>query len=142
SVTYVHPQATGILSFVTVPDASGTATVMVTVNDGAPSNNIVTRNFTVTVNPLEDAPFISAIENQSTPEDTLRVIAFTIGDDNTPLADLVLSRASSHTHVVPTKNIHFSGSGSDRFVTLLPATNQAGTATITITVTDTNNTSA
>ncbi len=142
TVTYIHPQTTGTLSFVTVPDAQGTTTVTVTANDGQPSNNIVTRTFTVTVRSVDDPPFLSGIENQSTGEDTARVIPFTIGDDTTPASDLALTRASSNTNLFPTANISFGGSGSNRNVTLLPATNQAGSATITITVMDTNNNSA
>jgi len=142
SVAYVHPQTTGMLSFVTAPDAFGTATVMVTANDGQPSNNIVLRTFTVTVRSIDDPPVLSAIENQSTPEDTARVIAFAVSDDTTPVGDVVLARSSSNTNVVPTANITFGGSGSNRTVTLLPATNQSGSSTITITATDTNNNSA
>ncbi|MEY2407860.1 MAG: large repetitive protein, partial [Verrucomicrobiota bacterium] len=142
SVSYLHPQATGMVSFATMPDASGTATITVTVDDGATSNRIASRTFTVTVNPVNDAPVISEIAPQSTLEDTARVIAFSVGDDTTPAGNLVLSASSSDTNIVSLAGISFGGSGSNRTITLLPATNSFGASTITVTVTDINNASA
>ena len=142
AVTYVHPQSTGTLSFTTVPDANGMATITVTLNDGGASNNITSRTFTVTVNPVNDPPVISEINPQSTPEDVPRVIAFTISDDTTPAASLALSAISSDTNIVPQAGITFGGSGGNRTISLAPATNASGAAAITITVTDTNATSA
>src|SRR5207247_1980209 len=47
-----------------------------------------------------------------------------------------LRSSSSNQGLVPNANIIFGGSGSDRSVTIMPATNQFGTTTITLTVTD------
>src|SRR6202008_4167845 len=65
SVNYNSPQTTGSLTFTPVPTANGTATITVTVNDGQSQNNIVSRTFTVTVNPVNDLPTISSIADQS-----------------------------------------------------------------------------
>jgi hypothetical protein len=51
---------------------------------------------------------------------------------------LTLSGSSSNTTLVPNANIVFGGSGANRTVTVTPAANQFGTATITVTVTDGN----
>jgi hypothetical protein len=51
SVSYSSPLATGSLTLKPAANASGSTTITVTVNDGGASNNIVTRTFTVTVNP-------------------------------------------------------------------------------------------
>src|SRR6185295_16791968 len=64
------------------------------------------------------------------------------GDDGTLAQDLVLSRTSSNLILVPQTNIVFGGSGANRTVTITPATNQFGTATITLTVADTNGATA
>src|SRR5207245_5180936 len=63
-------------------------------------------------------------------------IAFTIGDADTPVGNLTLSKASSNATLVPTNNIVFGGSASNRTVTVTPAANQTGTATITVSVSD------
>ncbi len=49
AVSYISPKTTGTITFRPVANASGTATITVTVNDGGASNNITTQNFTVTV---------------------------------------------------------------------------------------------
>ena len=47
-----------------------------------------------------------------------------------------MTRGSSNPALVPAANIVFGGSGANRTVTITPAANQSGTATITLTVTD------
>ena len=61
---------------------------------------------------------------------------FTVGDAETPAVNLQLSGTSSNPTLVPNGNIVFGGSGTDRTVTVTPATGQSGTATITVTVND------
>src|SRR5436309_258252 len=48
----------------------------------------------------------------------------------------MVSGRSSNPGLVPDANILFGGSGSNRTVTLRPATNQFGSTTITLTVSD------
>jgi autotransporter-associated beta strand protein len=88
-------------------------------------------------------PTVSAIANQSTPQNTATTgIAFTIGDDATPLDDLALSATSSNTTLLPEVNIVLSGTGANRFVTLTPASGQSGSSSVSLTVTDGGNKSA
>ena len=63
-------------------------------------------------------------------------VNFTVGDAETPAANLQLSGVSSNPTLVPNGNIVFGGSGTDRTVTVTPAAGQSGTATITVTVND------
>ena len=63
-------------------------------------------------------------------------IAFTVGDVETAAGSLTVSGSSSNTTLVPNGNIVFGGSGANRTVTVTPAANQFGTATITVTVKD------
>lgn len=82
-------------------------------------------------------PTISAVANQTTPQDTpVGPIAFTIGDDTTPVNDLTVSAGSSNTTLLPVSGITHGGSGASRTVTLAPAAGQSGTSTVTLTVTD------
>ena len=108
-----------------------------TVNDGGTSNNVVTRSFTVTVNPVNQAPTISSMTNLITAMDTATPpIPFVVGDAETAASNLTLSASSSNPLVVSNANIVFGGGGSNRTVTITPSLSQTGYAAITITVSD------
>ncbi len=82
-------------------------------------------------------PTISNILDQVTNEDvTAGPLSFTLGDVETAAGSLTVSGSSSNQTLVPDANVVFGGSGASRTVTLIPAADQSGTATITITVTD------
>src|SRR5439155_202874 len=61
---------------------------------------------------------------------------FTVGDLETPAENLILMMTSSNTNLIAETNILLSGTGMLRSLHLLPATNQSGTATLTIRVSD------
>jgi hypothetical protein len=83
------------------------------------------------------APTISNLANQTINETShTGALAFTVGDVETAAASLTVSGSSSNTALVPNAAIVFGGSGANRTVTVTPAANQSGTATITITVSD------
>ena len=63
-------------------------------------------------------------------------IPFTIGDAETPAANLTLSGSSDNSTLVRTTDIVFGGSNSNRTVTITPEPAQTGLANITITVSD------
>lgn len=114
------------------PDQHGAAIITLSVTDGALTS---TTSFTVTVTPVNDAPTITSVANQTITEDTQTgALAFTIGDiDGDTLA---VTASSSNTTLVPNGNIVLAGSGANRTVTVTPATNQFGTGTITLTSSD------
>ena len=92
---------------------------------------------TFSVTPPNQPPTITAIADQVTDEDTPTLsIPFTIGDPDTPLANLVIGKSSSDTALVPVNNIVVGGAGTARTVRITPATNAFGSATITLSVTD------
>jgi VCBS repeat-containing protein len=112
----------------------GTATITVTVSDGTASSN---DTFLLTVTGVNDVPTIGNIADRTINEDAnTGAIPFTIGDVETAVASLTVTRSSSDTVLVPTANIVLGGSGASRSVTVTPAANQFGTATITVTVSD------
>jgi len=63
-------------------------------------------------------------------------IPFTIGDPETPAADLTVSGVSANPTLLPNANIVFGGSDSNRTVTLTPTAGQIGVAPITLTVSE------
>ncbi len=106
-----------------------------TVDDGALTSAVATVSLTIT--PVNDLPSISQIPNLISYANTATgPIVFTVGDVETPAGSLMLSASSTNTLLLPTNNIVFGGSNSSRTVTLTPASNQAGTTLITVTVRD------
>ena len=89
----------------------------------------------LTVASVNDAPTISNIADWTIDANTgTGAVSFTIGDDD--LATVVVTGSTSNATLVPSANIVFGGTGANRTVTVTPAANQSGTATITVTVTD------
>jgi VCBS repeat-containing protein len=62
--------------------------------------------------------------------------SFTIGDAETSVDSLILTKGSSNTTLVPLGNITFGGSGASRTVTVQGAAGQVGSSTITVNVSD------
>src|SRR5436190_953256 len=135
NITFGGSVASRTLTVAPAANQFGTATITVTVTDADGGTSSDT--FVLTVNSVNDNPTISDITNQTTNEDTATgATAFTVGDVETAAAGLTLSGSSSNTTLLPNANITFGGSGANRTVTVTPAANQFGTATITVTVTD------
>ncbi|MDB2426140.1 cadherin-like domain-containing protein, partial [bacterium] len=115
---------------------NGTATITLTVDDGTTTTD---DTFVLTVNSVNDAPTISDITNQSTSEDTAKTgIAFTIDDaDHAVTCGADVTASSSNTTLVPNGNITINGAGTKSCsLDITPASNEAGTSTITVTVSD------
>jgi hypothetical protein len=121
------------------PGQTGSAMIKISVSDGT---NTTISSFTVTVQlpATNSPPTISAIADQNGYMDqALGPVAFTIGDGQTPAANLTVSAVSSAESVVPSANIVLGGSGASRTVSMTPAVGQTGSAQITITVSDGTN---
>ena len=104
-----------------------------------------TPTVTVTVTPVNDAPTISAIADltgilEDDPNGT-GDISFSVTDEEDDDNTLAVSTASSNTTLFPVSNISVTNptddpTGSLRTVKVIPAANQYGTGTITLTVRD------
>ena len=82
-------------------------------------------------------PTITSIVDWTVAEDMpTRKLVFTVGDLETPDGLLNVSGTSSNTDLVPHGNIVVMGANANRTVTVTPAADQFGTATITMTVRD------
>jgi hypothetical protein len=140
TVSYTSPNPSGTIRLDYANGPIGSATVTMTVSDGQAQNNTTSHAFIVNLYASGNAsPTVSAIANQVTLEDTpTPPIPFTVSDTGTSANLLTVTGFSSNTNLVPNNNIVFGGSGSSRTVSLIPASNQIGSATITLTVSDTN----
>jgi hypothetical protein len=115
-------------------DQTGSTLITVSVSDGAGS---ASDTFTVLVGVVNDPPTISSIADQAINEDaSTGVLAFTVGDEETPAASLTVTATSSNPTLVPVAGLVFGGSGPNRTITVTPAPNQSGSALVTVTVSD------
>ena len=128
---------TRVLTITPVANAIEATDITVTVTDTGAPPLTAQRTFTLTVNAANDAPSISVVGDRTVAEDTSTgAVAFTVGDLDTPIEDLVVSATSNNQTLVPNSSIALDGSGASRTVTVTPAANQFGTAVITLSVTD------
>ncbi|MFZ5927342.1 MAG: tandem-95 repeat protein [Acidobacteriota bacterium] len=135
--------ATGELTYTPAPDAFGEAKVTVylkddggTANGGVDTSPSVT--FTITVNPVNDAPTLGAIGNQTVLEDagsqTVNLTGISPGPVNESSQAVTVTATSSDPSIVPDPSV--TGSGATRTLTYTPAANANGTVTITVTAKD------
>lgn len=88
-------------------------------------------------------PTISAIANVTTNEDfNTLFIPFTVGDDQTAAAALMVLAVSSNPNLLPNANIDLGGIGANRTIRLRPLADSNGVATVTLSVTDGSSTPA
>ncbi|HYE32574.1 MAG TPA: immunoglobulin domain-containing protein, partial [Methylomirabilota bacterium] len=85
---------------------------------------------------VNSRPGVSISASQTIEEDSALSLGFTISDAQSKSEDLVLSATSSNPALLPNAALSFSGTGANRTLHGLPATNQFGSAIITLTVSD------
>ena len=135
----------GTLTYTPALNASGAANVTVRLHDngGGTAPNVdlsAAQTFKITIKPVNDLPTATVLLPQTIAEDaSTGPLAITIGDVETPAANLTLAAVSStNTKLIPLTGITFGGSGTNRTVTVTPAANQFGSASIAFTVKDAN----
>jgi len=117
------------------PNRFGTGVIALTVIDTTGLS--ATNTFLLTVAPVNDPPVISAIPSQVIGVNTSTApLPFIVTDIDDPVTNLLMTAQSSRPSLVDVAGIAFSGSGSNRTVTVTPAADQFGCAPITLTVTD------
>lgn len=121
------------LTVTPLPNQSGGTTITVTVSDGA---RTAFTTFGLTVLAVNDPPAITAVAAQATDEDVPLAVSFTVSDIDTPAAGLTVQAHSSNVALIGPAGLLPGGSGAARTLTMMPAANQHGLATITLTVSD------
>jgi type VI protein secretion system component Hcp len=121
-----------VLTVTPVANASGSATITVTLRDTA--GLTTSASFALTVNPVNDAPAVGAINAQTTTVGTPRAVAVTLSDVDTDVNALALTATSDNAAVLPASGITLTGSGATRTLTLTPAA--AGSANVTLVASD------
>ncbi|HXU76446.1 MAG TPA: LamG-like jellyroll fold domain-containing protein, partial [Methylomirabilota bacterium] len=122
-------------AFVYTADGLGEDQFTFSVNDGFADSE--THPLTILVLPDTNAPTISFLADKTIAEDTvLGPLPFVVNDTERRAELLPVFGQSSNPALVPDANITISGTGTNRAFTVRPATNQFGTATITLIVSD------
>ncbi len=143
TVVYTSPDSKGNLEFIPAANQSGTAVITVTLrDDGGTANggvDSITRSFTVTVNPVNDAPTLDAISDppailEGATTQTIQMAGITAGPNETQ--SLKVSAVSSNTALIPNPAVIYTSANATGSLTYTPAADQAGTAVITVTVQD------
>ena len=93
--------------------------------------------FTAPPNPTNVIPVISAVPPVAAQEDIASPpVAFSVGDGDLAADDLIVWGESNNRNVLPSANLTFGGSGSNRTLSVLSTANASGSATVTVYVCD------
>jgi hypothetical protein len=139
AVNYTSPNTTGSITFTPVANGFGSATITVTVNDGGTSNNIISRTFAVTVNPVNQPPTLNALANVTINENaslqTVNLSGISSGAANENQT-LTVTTSSSNPGLVPTPAVSYTSPNTTGSITFTPVASAYGSATVTVTVND------
>ena len=127
-------------------NASGSATITVTVEDGGADGDLSTTNdnakfsrtFDVTVNAVNDTPTLDAISsltiNQGAPQQTVNLSGIAAGGgESQPLR---VTAVSDNTGLIPNPSVTYVSPQATGTLSFTPVATASGTATVTVTVED------
>lgn len=126
--------ADGSFTFTPAAGASGPDSFTYRTSDGAATSAPATVSLSVT--PVDDAPTVTGLGDRVMKDGGRAAVAFVVGDDSTPVADLQVTAAGDDADLFPRGALEVTGSGADRVVHLAPPAGRSGTARITVTVAD------
>ena len=131
-IEYTKPNSTGLLRYKPVANASGTAVITVTVDDGQAENNQLSRSFNVAVTAANDPLSFGGLQDITIAEDAnTGLVPFSLVDSDSPVTAMKVTATSSNLTLVPVKSIVVAGTGAYRTVKITPALNRSGSAVIT-----------
>jgi hypothetical protein len=132
--------STGVLTYTPAANAFGSATITVTLSDnGGGANTSAPQTFTITVNPVNDAPSFVVGPNQVVNEDAGGqsvsgfVSALSAGPANESSQTVTVNVTGNSNAALFSSQPTISPSGT---LSYTPAANASGVATITVTVSD------
>ncbi len=115
-------------------DASGSIPLSFQVSDGELTNST---SFVLTVNPVNDAPQISATSALISTEENRSTSAFVqLSDVDTPLADLILNATSNNQSLLPNGNLTLGATAASVALQITPECGTTGAALVTVSAFD------
>jgi Cadherin-like/Bacterial Ig domain len=144
TVIYTSPNASGTLLLAPVPNQFGSATISVTVRDDGGTaqggTDVVTRTFVLTVQAVNDRPTLAVLSdmtlNENDPAYVFGISGISVGPTNENGQAITLSAVSSRPDIIPHPTITYASPQSFGALTMTPALNTSGTATIVLTARD------
>jgi type VI protein secretion system component Hcp len=133
SITFGGAGANRTVTLLPATNATGTVNVTITVSDGAQT---AASTFLLNVTPVNDAPTIPDIPQQSAAPGVPTTIGFAVSDPDTPAESVELFASSANTTLVPPQNMILGTAGGMRTLTITPADGQTGQTTISIRASD------
>jgi hypothetical protein len=143
TVTYTSPNAVGALSYQPVAGVTGRATITVTVkDDGGVLNggqDTFSRQFTVTVSPVNRAPTLNALADakllQNAPSQTVNLSGIGSGAVD-EVQVLTVTATSDNPGLIPNPAVTYTSPNAVGSLSYQPVAGVTGKATITVTVKD------
>ena len=146
TTNYTSPDSTGSVSYTPLDNAFGMTWITVTVEDagidgvfGGISDGSVSRTFPVRINPVNDQPSLNELEDLfitvNAGEQTVDLTGILRGPAN-ELHDLRITVVSSDPTVIPAPSVDYVTPNALGRLTFTPVADQAGAATITVTLED------
>jgi VCBS repeat-containing protein len=130
--------ADGSFTYTPAADFNGSDSFSYRASDGTLTSNLAT--VTLTVSAVNDAPTVTvAARGTCGSNDHSGTVNLTVADVESQAAGLTLSIASSNQVLVPSGNVIFGGSGAARTMTVNAVNGRSGTAILTVTVSDGQN---
>ena len=120
------------LTFMPLTDAYGNCSIHIQATDGLTTTE---QSFNVVIEGENDSPYIVAIPDQATHEDTPLTIPLSISDAETPLAELDIKVLYDNASLLSQDSFHLTRT-SPQFLTIVPLANGFGQANITLSVKD------
>jgi len=142
AVTYTSPNTTGSLNITPVINASGETIISLTVTDdgGASDNgkNETIISFKVIVNPNGQPTINEIVDLNLYVNDGEQIVNLDgLGDGDSDVSQtLTLTVTSDNTSVIPDPTVTYTSPNATGMLTFTPLTDQFGTATITVSLSD------
>jgi hypothetical protein len=146
AVTYTADETTGSIKFTPITDATGSAVITVSVEDGGSDGDLSTsgdnattsQTFTLTVNAVNDLPTLAAISDLTIDEDapaqTVNLAGITAGGGETQ--PLRVTASSDNTNLVPSPAVTYTSDETTGSIKFTPVADASGSTVITVTVED------
>ena len=123
------------LSFAPATHAFGEGNIQLILTDSDGAS--VRQTFKITVNPVNDPPYIHTIETLSILEDTVSdPISITVSDIETPIENLTISIQSKNTSLIDKNGLVLTNENDELSLRITPIPDQYGTGIIELVVAD------